>query len=100
VFAWDVGEKAGPRVTVIDGLDGANAFALSPDGTLLAASGNYEAKVWRLDGTKTLSATPLDGLVHVEKYVAVDQMHFVGKRVLAVGTGDLDKATLKLYVQP
>jgi WD40 repeat protein len=97
VFAWDVAEKAGPRVTVVDGLDGANAFAVSPDGALLAASGNYEAKLWRLDGAKATRAEALGGLVHVGKYVAVDQLHFVAKNLLVAGTGDLSKASLQIY---
>jgi WD40 repeat protein len=94
VFTWD---STGTRITVVDQLDGANALALSPDGTLLAASGNYEAKLWRLEGTKATPAGTLDGLVHVEKYVAVDELLFVGKRALLVGSGNLDKASLVLY---
>ncbi len=43
VFTWELAAQARPRATVVDGLHGANAFAISPDGALLAASGDYEA---------------------------------------------------------
>jgi WD40 repeat protein len=97
VFTWKVGDTSGPRTTVVDGLDGANAFAISPDGSLLAASGNYEAKLWKLNGTKATPSAAIDGLIYAEKYASVHDLHFVTNGGLVVGTSDLSTARLMVY---
>lgn len=100
VFAWDVEKPASARVTVVDGLDGANVMAVSPDGTRLAAGGNYSAQVWKLDGFKAAPLGELGGLVHVDKYVSTDAMHWLDAKHLGVGTGDLYSAKLVVYAPP
>jgi WD40 repeat protein len=95
VFAWNL-ETDGKRVAVVNGLDGANSFARSDDGTLLAAGGNFSAQVWKLDGLKASAPRELDGLQHIDKYVLIRDFHFAGKQLL-VGTGDLSASRLLLY---
>lgn len=97
VFAWDLGATRGPRLTMVDGLDGANALAVSPDGTLLAAVGNFSARVWKVSGTTATLAGELTGLERVERYVIARGLQFFGKNQLAVGTGGLASARLAIF---
>lgn len=97
VFAWELGASVGPRVTVLDRLEGANRLALAPDGKQLAAAGSFVARVWRLDGLKATPLADLAGLEHVEQYVLARGLRFVGAGRLAVATGGLSSASVSLY---
>ena len=97
VFAWELGDSTGPRVTVVDQLDGANRLALSPDGTKLAAAGSFVARVWKLDGLKAAPLADLSGLEHIDAYLLARGLLFVEPGRLAVATGGLGSASVVLY---
>lgn len=87
VFTWDISSATGRGAKVIDGFDGPNAMAVSPDGKQLAVTGNTKAQLWRLKGTRAKPLATLGGLDHVEQYLATNGLGYIENGRLLVGTG-------------
>lgn len=96
ILSWELSGATPVGATVVTGLDGAGHVAVSPDGTLLAASGNFSARLYSVSGTTATLKGELGGLMFIDKYVLVRRLHFAGKR-LVVGTGDLSVGKLVIY---
>lgn len=96
VFAWKLDGPSPARVTLVEGLEGANQLAISADGALLAASGNFVARLYKVSGDAATLAAELGGLMHIDTYVLVRQLTFSGKRLVA-GTGDLSTGKLLVF---
>lgn len=96
ILSWDLSGATPVGATVVTGFQGAGHLAVSSDGTLLAASGDFAAKLYSVSGSTATLKGELGELMYIDKYVLVRRLHFVGKRLL-VGTGDLSVGKLLIY---